>query len=318
MKTVVKALIVAALVIHAGGALGDATDSSPGEYYPGQGKALPGVEHDHDFSNTYSHWKDREAIERAIADGLGDEVMNYRNIRWLMRDEFNGDVIFEEAEVRFAKAGPKGKSCASCHGDQGEKLEGVAAQYPKFDSKLGHMVSLTTRIKNCGTVHVGVDLPVTSGDNILLEAYITSLSHGLPVQVDVSSGPQKESFERGRSLFFKRIGQFNYACASCHTPPTVLKKLRGIRATTPYGDAASYPIFEFPNYPERHYLVTLQHQIQVCAHLARMKTEEEGSPEYTDIEVFLRALANGYEVNALSSYHGETLDMRRLRRAITQ
>lgn len=308
MKTVVKALIVATLGIHAGGALGDATDASPSKYHPGREKALPGVESDHNFSNTYSHWKDREAIEQSIADGLSDEVMNYKNIRWLKRDDFNGDLLFEEAKVLFAKAGPKGKSCASCHGDQGKKLEGVAAQYPKFDNKLGRMVSLTTRIKICGTEHVGVDLPVTSGDNNLLEAYITSLSHGLPVQVDVSSGPQKESFERGRNSFFKRTGQFNFACASCHTPPTVLKKLRGMRPSTPYGDAASYPIFEFPDFPERHYLVTLQHQIQACAFLARMKTEEEGSPEYTDIEVFLRALANGYEVNALSSYYGEALD----------
>jgi len=81
-----------------------------------------------------------------------------------------------------------------------------------------------------------------------------------------------------------------------------------MRPSTPYGDAASYPIFEFPDYPERHYLVTLQHQIKACASMARMKTEPEGSEEYTDIEVFLRALSNGHRVNVLSSYYGEALD----------
>lgn len=308
MRRAINVLIAAALGIHAGGVLAEAAVEGVGKYYPGREKALPGVENDRNFTNTYPHWKDRESILQSIADGLGEEVMNYKNVRWLKRDEFNGDLLFEEANVLFAKTGPKGKSCASCHGAEGEKLEGVAAQYPKFDSKLGRMVSLTTRIKHCGSEYVGADLPVDSGDNNLLEAYVTSLSHGVPVQVDVASGPQKKSFERGRDSFFKRTGQFGFACASCHTPPSVLKRLRGMRPSTPYGDAASYPIFEFPYYPERHYLVTLQHQVQACASLARMKTEEEGSPEYTDMEVFLRALSNGHEVNALSTYYGEALD----------
>lgn len=308
MKKVVKALIVVAIGLQAGWVFSGPADTTPGKYYPGREKALPGVEHDHDFSNTYSHWKDREAIKRSMANGLGDEFMNYKNIRWLKRDGFNGSLLEEEAQVIFSKPGSKGKSCASCHGSKGEKLKGVAATYPKFDKKLGGMVSLSSRIKNCGSKYVGVNLPVNEGDNNLLEVYVTLLSHGRPVQVDVSSGPQKKAFERGRDNFFKRVGQFGFACASCHTPPTVLKRLRGMRPSTPYGDGASYPIFEYPDYPERHYIVTLQHQIQACASLARMKTEDEGSPEYTDMETFLRALSNGYEVNALSSYYGESLD----------
>ncbi len=308
MRSAIKLLLVTALGMHAGGVLGDATGESVGKYYPGREKALPGVENDRNFTNTYPYWKDRAAILKSMSDGLGDEHMNYKNIRWLKRDEFNGDLLFEEAKVLYAKTGSKGKSCASCHGDDAKKFEGVAARYPKYDSKLKHMVSLTTRIKHCGEKYVGTEIPEASGENSLLVAYVTSFSHGVPMQVDVSKGPEKASFERGRDLFFKRVGQFGFACASCHTPPSALKMLRGMRPSTPYGDAASYPIFEFPAYPERHYLVTLQHQIQACAAAARMKTQEEGSPEYTDMEVFLRALSNGYEVNALSSYYGESLD----------
>lgn len=308
MRTAIKVLFAAAVGLHAGGVYSGTTDLAVGKFYPGREKALPGVESDRNLTNTYMHWKDEESISQAIANELGDELINYKHIRWLKRDEFNGDILNEEAKVIYAKPGDKGKSCASCHGDEAERLVGVAAQYPKYDEDLQRMVSLTTRIKTCGEKYVGLDLPVTSGDNNLLAAYVTSKSYGVPVQVDVSEGPQKEAFERGRDLFFKRVGQFSFACASCHTPPSALKRLRGMRPSTPYGDAASYPIFEFPAFPERHYLVTLQHQVKACATAARMKTEDEGSPEYTDLEVFLRALSNGYEVNVLSSYYGEALD----------
>lgn len=310
MKKRIKAklLIVSLFTLYGAGAVCDVAVEGVGKFHPGREKALPGVEGDRNLTNTYSHWKDEKALEKSMAEKLGDEVMNYKNIRWLRPDEFNGEILFEEAKAVYTKAGAKGKSCASCHGDDAEKLEGVAAQYPKFDSTLNRMVSLTTRIKRCGELYVGTDLPVTSGSNNLLAAFVTAQSHGVPIQVDVSEGPQKASFERGRNSFFKRVGQFGFACASCHTPPSVLKKLRGMRPSTPYGDAASYPIFEFPDYPERHYLVTLQHQIKACASMSRMKTEPEGSEEYTDIEVFLRALSNGHKVNVLSSYYGEALD----------
>lgn len=308
MSTAFKLLFVAAIGLHAGGVLADANENVVGKYYPGREKALPGVENDRFMTNTYRNWKSREAIEKSMAAGLPDEQMNYKHIRWLQRDEFNGDLLFEEAKVLYSRPGSKGKSCASCHGENGEKLKGVAAHYPKYDNKLGRMVSLITRVKLCGEKYVGTDLSEDTGDNNLLVAYVTSFSHGTPIQVDVSSGPGKEAFERGRDFFFKRVGQFHFACASCHTPPSALKKLRGMRPSTPYGDAASYPIFEFPAYPERHYLVTMQHQIKACAAAARMKTQKEGSPEYTDMEVFLRSLANGYEINTLSTYYGESLD----------
>lgn len=279
----------------------------PGQYHPGKEKAISGVEND--ITGTYKNWKDRKAIEKSIANGMESQYINYKDVRWLKRDEFNGELLREEARELYARTGKTGKSCASCHGSNGEELRGVAAKYPTFDKEYDRVIPLTTRIRNCSEKYVGAEMPEDSGDNTLMTWYVTDKSDGVPIDIEVDTpGPVQDAFYRGRDLFFKRVGQFNFACASCHTPPTVLKQLRGMRPSTPYGDAVSYPIWEFPAHPERHYLLTMQLQIKACQAAARMKTSHEGSLEYTDMEVFIKSLSNGYEINSLSSYYGETLD----------
>jgi sulfur-oxidizing protein SoxA len=278
-------------------------------YAPGRERVIPHVSGDEKNSNTYENWKTRDAVKSSIARGLSDVKMNYKNIRWLKQDYLNGSILVEEAGKLYGRKNSEGKSCASCHGDSGEKFKGVAARYPIFDNKLKKVMALTSRINNCSTKYLKNPMPEDAVDNNLLAVFVTSFSNGTQIALDVKSeGPLKDSYARGKDLFFKRVGQYNFACASCHTGTSVLKKLRGMHPSTPYGDAAQYPIYEFPNYPDRQNIVTLQHQIEACSAAARMQTAKEGGPEYTDMEVFLRSLSNGYPINVLSSYYGEALD----------
>lgn len=304
LKQPLIGLALSGVFIAASGTAG-ATEIKPNAYYPGKEIFIPGVENDP--LDTYRYWKDRDTIRKSIADGVPDEKMNYKNIRWLEADDFNGEVVIAEAELIFNRVGPKGESCASCHGERGEKLSGVATTYPKYDSDAGRMVAMVNRVEMCAEKNTGENIPVDSAENTLLVNYINHKSHGQKIQVDVDSKHGKEAFERGRNLFFKRVGQFDFACASCHTAPTALKQLRGMRPSTIYGDAASYPIWEYPASPERRYLYTIQRQISSCSFNARMELEDEGSPEYIDMEVFIRALSNGHEINSQSTYYGEAL-----------
>lgn len=304
LKQPLIGLALSGVFIAASGTAG-AMEIKPNAYYPGKEAFVPGVKNDP--LDTYRYWKDRDTIRKAIADGIPDEKMNYKNIRWLESDDFNGEVVLEEARQVFNRVGPKGESCASCHGDNAEKLSGVATVYPKYDEDAGRMVSLVTRVEMCAEKNTGDSIPVDSGENTLLVNLINNKSNGQKIQVDVESKHGKEAFERGRDLFFKRVGHFDFACASCHSAPSALKQLRGMRPSTIYGDAASYPIWEYPASPDRHYLYTVQHQISSCSFNARMELEDEGGPEYTDMEVFIRALSNGHEINSQSTYYGESL-----------
>ena len=278
----------------------------PSTYHPGRELSLAGAEND--TSDTYKYWKDEKTIEEGIVKAVQDQYMNYKNIRWLKQDEFNGEMIVEEGAAIFNKKGSNGKSCASCHTGSENKLDGVAATYPKFNKSLNKMVALSGQIEHCAENATKTKIPVESKENTLLISYINHLSHDMPIQVDVTSAEGKAAYERGRDMFYKRNGQFHFACASCHTPPTVLKQLRGMRPSTVYGDAASYPIWEYPNSPDRSFMYTVQHQIKACAKNARMMTLSEGSPEYTDMEVYIRALSNGHKIKSVSSYFGEAIE----------
>lgn len=308
MKKMRALLVLASLQLATASAfaMSGPAEEQPSTYHPGKEQSLPGAHND--VADTYKYWKDEKTVEKSIADGVDDRYLNYRNIRWLKQDEFNGEMVVEQAAEIFNKPGSNGKSCASCHTDTKNSLVGVSAVYPKYNKSLNRMVGLVSQVEHCAKTNTKTEIPVDSKENTLLVTYINHLSHDMPINVDVTSKEGKASFERGRDLFYKRNGQFHFACASCHTPPTVLKQLRGMRPSTVYGDASSYPIWEFPNSPDRAFMYTVQHQIMSCSKNARMKLEPEGSPEYTDMETYLRAISNGHKIKSVSSYFGETID----------
>jgi sulfur-oxidizing protein SoxA len=57
----------------------------------------------------------------------------------------DGETLWNRGE------GPAGKSCASCHGDARQGMNGVAARYPAVDPVLGWPVDLEQRINLCRT-----------------------------------------------------------------------------------------------------------------------------------------------------------------------
>lgn len=270
------------------------------DYWPGKGNAIPHVSGDEKFTDTYQYWKDEKAIEQAKKAGKKSHEMNFKDFRWAQKS-FDAEPALDIGKGYYNQKNASGKSCATCHGEDGKKLEGIYANYPSYNKRLKRVVTVGTQIKTCASERLGFDWPETARENVLTDFYLASLSDGKVVKIDATKpGPIKSAYERGRDLFFKRAGHFNFACASCHTPPTAGSYLRGQRPTTFFGDAASYPIYHFPYAlpgDDYEYVFTLQHQIKSCQMLSRMYPGKEGSPAMTDIEVFLKASANGYKMS---------------------
>lgn len=270
------------------------------DYWPGREMAIPHVSGDQKFSDTYQYWKDEKAIEKAKKAGKKSHEMNFKDFRWAVKS-FDAEGALDIGKGYFNQKNASGKSCASCHGDDGKKLKGMYANYPAYNKRLKQVVTVATQIKTCASERLGVDWPETGRANMLTDFYLALLSDGKVINIDATKkGPIKDAYERGRDLFFKRAGHFNFACASCHTPPTAGSYLRGQRPTTFFGDAASYPIYHFPYAlpgDDFEWVFTLQHQIKSCQMLSRMYPGKEGSPAMTDIEVFLKASSNGYKMS---------------------
>lgn len=279
------------------------------DYWPGMEAAVPHVTGDKLLTNTFEDWKDENAIRRAKAAGKQSRDVNFKDFRW-MEKSVDGMIVMEEGRDFFHQPNAEGKSCASCHGQDGEKLRGALANYPKYSKDLKRVIGFETQIARCADRNLGrKEWNEDSRANNMMSFWLGSLSDGYPINVDMTDPRVKAAYERGKKLFFRRAGHFHFACASCHTPPTTERYLRGQRPSGFYGDASEYPIWHFPadtmqpparptQNEDRGYIFTLQHQIRSCMKLSRMYyAVNEGDPTLTDIETFLRASSNGYRIS---------------------
>src|SRR5204863_288431 len=83
------------------------------------------------------------------------------------------------------------------------------------------------------TVHApdttGREMLSESAHNLNMTMLIRMQSNGLPVNVDVTSPEAAAAYERGRAVYFKRVGQRNHACADCHETDRGAGRFAGAR-----------------------------------------------------------------------------------------
>ncbi len=251
----------------------------------------PRVSGDLKLSGTYQHWKDPTNLDFRLA-GNPDE--NWK-LNWKFMDPpFNqavhgGHFAVERGEKLFRQLNLRG-GFAACLGVGRGKLKHLRATYPRWRDDLKHVAGLEEVIEHCGAKQ-GRILQNGSYDNSAISLYLASLGGGVPIAIDVTTaGPMKESFDRGRKLFHLKAGAFNFACSSCHSH-NIGRRLRGNVITTPYGDVAHYPV-----YKTQYMLQSLHLRFAECNLDTRTQPLRPGSAPYTDLEVFLTALSNGYPV----------------------
>lgn len=308
LRTALAATICAGVAAWAA----DTREPVKHDYWPNMDKAVPHVSGDRALTGTYDDWKDADAIRRAKAAGKQSREVNFKDFRWLEKS-VDGEIVAEEGRALFHEKNPEGKSCASCHGENASKLKGSLATFPKYSKSAKRVIVYETQIAQCAEKHLKrPEWNEMTRANTMLSFWLGMQSDGYPINVDMKDPRVKTSYERGKELFFRRTGHFHFACASCHTPPTTERYLRGQRPSGFYGDAAEYPIYHFPNDPlgeDRGFVYTLQHQIRSCQKLSRMYYgAPEGSPSLTDIETFLRASSNGYPISIPTKQYNMDVD----------
>ncbi len=252
------------------------------------------VKGDLKLSNTYGHWKDRNTLDWRMA---GNPEENWR-LNWKFMDPpFNtsvhgGHFALDRGEVLYKALNRKGRF-AACLGARQGSLKGLRTRYPMYHKGLKRVAGLEAAIEHCA---VAEDMVLQNGsyDNSAVSLYIASQSQGMPIQIDVSKGAMKESFERGRMLFHTKAGRLNFACSSCHTR-NIGQLVRGTHITTPYGDATHFPV-----YRTKYILQSLHLRFIECNLDTGVQPLLPGSSAYTDLEVFTTALSNGYPVSVPS------------------
>ena len=212
-----------------------------------------------------------------------------RATQQMQDDEATGPAVFalmEGEELWKRQPGPEARACAGCHGDARRSMKGVAARHPAWDETRARPVSLEERINACRSERQGAaPFAWESRELLALATYVGRQSRGLPIAVAIDA-TTRPFFERGRALYFRRLGQLNLACHQCHDERWD-RRLGG----TPIGQAhpTGYPIYRL----EWQGMGSLQRRLRGCLAGVRAEPFAFGSPELVELEFYLMWRARG-------------------------
>ena len=207
-------------------------------------------------------------------------------------DDFSspGMVTVEQGASLFVQPGNNGKSCATCHGDEGQDFSLASlASYPVYRKTQGGPVTLRNQVRTCWAGQLqNRPLTYTSPDAIALETFIRGLARGQTINVD-TSGPMKSHFEAGKKIYYTRYGQVDLACNLCHDNHDG-QYLRGQLLSQ--GQTNGFPVYRL----KTGQITGLHQRMKQCFVKFRAKPFPAGSDELIDLEVFLAARGNGLKV----------------------
>lgn len=209
-------------------------------------------------------------------------------------DDFEnpGSIVVDTGADMFVTAGKNGKSCASCHGDDGGKLDVKhLATYPVFDKKLNKPITLQQKIHMELESKLGNEkLKYDSKEVLALEVFVRNLARGEKVNVKVD-GPMKPFFEKGKEIYHARSGQLNMACTQCHDS-YYGKRIRANLLSQ--GQSNGYPAYRLKNGKVNG----LHSRFNGCYKNFRATKSKPGNDDYVALEVYLGWRGNGLMIEA--------------------
>jgi sulfur-oxidizing protein SoxA len=221
-------------------------------------------------------------------------------------DPTNNPAILEaeSAGKDWAKKGPKGKSCADCHTGGVEKtMKGVATRYPRFVKEHGRIMSMEEFLQTHGPETTGIEMPSQSKPNLNMSMLVKLQSNGMPLNLDLGSPEAKAALKRGQTLFNKRVGQRNHACADCHieAPGKGGNKFLGGRllATLDSGLTNHFPLWR-TNFTR---VWDPRKRFQWCMLPLGMNYLAADSVEYAEMEFYLASIGQGKPLTAPGIRH---------------
>ena len=189
-------------------------------------------------------------------------------------------------EVPFRNGG----TFAGCFANGGRN---VAGNYPYYDSGGDKVVTFEMQINRClrdnGEAEYKFSDKATMGT---ITAYARTLSDGMRVNVRVAGVGGLAKYEEGKKLYFTRIGQYNFACASCHMV-NAGKILRTEILSPAVGQTTHWPVFRGGDN-----LNTLHMRYRRCMEQMRASPFPAGSEELNNLEYFHSHLSNGLPMRA--------------------
>lgn len=230
----------------------------------------------HPLPEVISGWHFRTPETRAI------EADSFQNPGMLGIEQ--GEEIWNTVE------GTEGKSCASCHDDAAVSMKGVGTAYPKWDADSEKPINVELRVNKCRVENMGAEAyKFDKGGQKPLTAYIKHQSIGMPVAVDLSQGEMQSWWEQGKETYYRRTGQLNLSCASCHEA----NQGKYIRADhLSQGNVNGFPTYRL----KQNKLISLHNRFRGCIRDTRAEYPAAFSDTLMGLEVYTTWRGTGLSV----------------------
>jgi len=213
--------------------------------------------------------------------------------RILEADSFDnpGMLGVELGEELWSKVeGSEGKSCNSCHGDAAESMALVGAVYPKWHEETGKPINVELQINQCRVDNMGAEpYKFDKGGQKPLTAYIKHQALGKPVQVNLDEGDMQIWWDKGKEVYYRRTGQLNLSCASCHEKNNG-KHIRADHLSQ--GNVNGFPTYRL----KQSNLISLHNRFRGCIRDTRAEFPDAFSDDLMALEVYTTWRGQGLSV----------------------
>lgn len=196
---------------------------------------------------------------------------------------FQGEI--DKGRMLWEKPFANGGTFSACFLNGGRN---IAGNFPYFDAASAKVVTFEMAINRC--LRENGEREFEYGDKETmgkLTAYARTLSDGMRVNVVVDGPAAHRRYQAGREFYFRRIGQLNLACASCHVTYAG-SYFRDEFISPAIGQTTHFPVFRAGD--DLH---TLHMRYRRCMEAMRAVPFAAGSKEFNDLEYFHSYLSNG-------------------------
>lgn len=234
---------------------------------------------------------------KAPADSPFDEILSGWRFRTdetqaLQLDDFENPAMISAQygeELWSTADGADGKSCADCHGDASESMKGLRAQMPKWHEGKKTLFTLEDHINWSREEHQKAKpWKWESQEMVAMTAYIGLQSRGMPVNVK-TDGPAHEWWEKGKELYYTRVGQLDMACNHCHEN-NYGNMVRADHLSQ--GQINGFPVYRL----KWQGMGSIHRRFKGCMDNIRATPYKRGSDEFTALELFLASRGQGLSV----------------------
>jgi sulfur-oxidizing protein SoxA len=217
----------------------------------------------------------------------------------------------DRGEVLWTTPGGRRKvSLEKCDLGKGAgQVDGAFAELPRYFADADAVMDVEARVLWCMETLQGfsradlVNRPHPGGGQPAKElgaiaTYVASKSSGMKFAAKLDQAKEKDAVALGETLFFRRSGPFDFACATCHDAKGLRIRLQGLPQLTGAEEARKV-VGEWPAYRvSSTHVMTMQHRLYDCFWQMRMPELELGSEASVALIAYLTKQAAGGEIAA--------------------